>query len=127
PEPPLRRHCLRGGSGTAPDEPSCSRVTRGLGTKNIRFIEGLGARLDLKQEVIPAPSVFVQVKETALIHPHWDAAILRVEGLPQGIQPLRLAGRAPDALDGRLTVVIGYPALDSRNDISLQQQIFRHV
>ncbi|MBL8290721.1 MAG: trypsin-like peptidase domain-containing protein [Bryobacterales bacterium] len=99
--------------------------TDGLGVKNLRFKSGLQPEIDLKQEIGSTSEVLVKIKETLLIHPHWDAALLRVEGLPASRRPLLLAGSEVPQPVGRLVAAIGYPALDPRNDIDLQKRIFR--
>lgn len=99
--------------------------TDGLGVKNLRFKDGLQPEIDLKQEVRGRREVVLKIRKTLLIHPHWDAALLRVEGLPAGRKPLRLAGSQVPQQVGRLVAAIGYPALDPRNDIDLQKRIFR--
>ena len=58
------------------------------------------------------------------LHRVWDMALLRVEGLPESHTPLRLSVNRPEEMVNRDVVVVGYPALDSRNDIPLQNQIF---
>ena len=39
----------------------------------------------------------------------------------------QVRARCPDAFVGREVAVIGYPALDDRNDIDLQMRIFRRL
>jgi endonuclease G len=68
-------------------------------------------------------SAALTVSKVELVHPYWDMALLRVEGL-EPCQPLTLSTRSPEASIGRDVVVIGYPALDPRNDVALQYQIF---
>lgn len=99
--------------------------TDGVGMRNLRFKDGLQPEIDLKQEIGGAGEVLLRIKETLLIHPHWDAALLRVQGLPANRKPLRLAGSELPQPAGRLVAAIGYPALDPRNDIDLQKRIFR--
>lgn len=102
-------------------------VTSSLGELDLRFIPGRSASLDLKQEVVPSPSILLTVRKIRIVHPYWDAALLAVDGLPPGRTPLTLASSAPGDLAKRLVAVIGYPALDSRGDISTQIKMFRGV
>jgi len=102
-------------------------VTSSLGASDLRFIPGRSASLDLKQEVVPSPSILLTVQEIRMVHPYWDAALLAVDGLPPGRVPLTLASSAPGDLAKRLVAVVGYPALDSRGDISTQIKMFRGV
>jgi len=99
--------------------------TEGVGVRNLRFKGGLQPEIDLKQEVGGGEEVLLRIQETLLIHPHWDAALLRVQGMPAGRKPLRLTGSELPQPTGRLVAAIGYPALDPRNDIDLQKRIFR--
>ena len=63
------------------------------------------------------------ITKVELIHPYWDMALLRVEGdaLPPA---LPLSTRPLQESVGRNVAVVGYPALDIRNDFALQNQIF---
>jgi DNA/RNA endonuclease G (NUC1) len=63
------------------------------------------------------------VTSVELIHPYWDMALLRVDGLTTQ-KPLALCMEDPATLIGEDVVVVGYPALDPRNDVALQNQIF---
>src|SRR5262249_5709031 len=58
-----------------------------------------------------------------MIHPYWDMALLRVEGLP-ATRPLMLSIKPPEELVGRNVAVVGYPARDERSDGDLQDRIF---
>jgi endonuclease G, mitochondrial len=68
-------------------------------------------------------SIPLTISKVELIHPYWDMALLRVDGLITQ-KPLVLSTRSPVDLIGLDIVAIGYPALDPRNDIALQNQIF---
>lgn len=59
-----------------------------------------------------------------LIHPYWDMALLRVEGLTTQ-KPLDLSTADTSTLINDDIVVIGYPALDPRNNVGLQNSIFQ--
>jgi len=97
----------------------------GLGVSGLKFRPGRGSAVDLKQEVVPSPSVVLKVDEVAMIHPYWDCALLRVSGEHANQPALKLLQREPVDLKGKPVVIIGYPALDARGDVALQQRIFR--
>jgi endonuclease G len=96
----------------------------GLGTRNLAFLPDRRAGVDFEQRA-DGGSFPLAVSRVAMIHPYWDMALLEVEGLPASIEPLRLAtqasGDVPDV------AVIGYPAFDPRNDIAVQNQVFRGI
>jgi endonuclease G, mitochondrial len=104
------------------------------------FVEGVGMRrlvyrsgeaaVDFKKEKdTPADdrTSFVQVRRVVMVHPYWDMALLEVEGLPVAHKPLRLSVRRPEELLDQEVVAVGYPALDPRNDLSVQNQVFGGV
>ena len=93
----------------------------------LQFKPGMTSNVDLKQEVASADSITVRVTAPAVILDNWDAALLRIEPLPAGVQPLSLAGAPPPSIESRLVVVVGYPALDPFADIFQQIHIFRGV
>ena len=100
--------------------------TVGLGRRGLRFTAG-DAAIDFKRELTSAEddrSAYIEVREVVMIHPYWDMALVRVEGLPAAHGVLRLSVNRPEDLVNRDVVVVGYPALDPRNDIPLQNQIF---
>lgn len=112
----------------------------GAGSKYLAFQSDRTPVFDPKYEVGQAGSGAgsnrYEVVEPLLVHPHWDVALLRVRAageqpLPR---PLRLARRPPPALDGgtiQHVFVVGYPALDTRNEdpseIEQQMNIFRKI
>jgi endonuclease G len=61
-----------------------------------------------------------------MIHPHWDMALLRVDGL-NGHPSLVLSLVHPEDAVGREIAVVGYPAFDPRNDAAVQNQVFGGV
>ena len=81
--------------------------------------------IDLKQEAGSETSVTLNVVKTSLIHPHWDAAILTVTGVPPDLEPLTLASESPN--DERLIAVVGYPAFDPRNNPEVQRDVFHNI
>ena len=100
--------------------------SQGLGT-DIVYRSG-GAAIDFKRQADTpeSESHILAVRGIELIHPYWDMAILNVDGLPSD-QMLRLSVKSPEELVGRDVVVIGYPALDPRNDITVQNTVFKGV
>jgi len=102
--------------------------SRGLGTNNLRFKTGMAAGINFRKEVLPSPDVKdLKVIKIRMIHPHWDMALLHVEGLSSDQEHLSLSTSHTDDLVGRDIAVIGYPAQDPRNDIALQNEIFGGV
>ncbi len=100
----------------------------GLGRKNLMFKPGQSAGIDFKQEARPArgerPRVLL-VRKVVMIHPFWDMALLQVDGLPDGHPALALSTTSAEDLDGQDIAIIGYPAQDPRNQVGLQNRIFR--
>ncbi len=96
-------------------------------SSTLHFKPGLSSTLDLKQEVGSTASIPVRIMAPVVILDDWDAALLHVEPLPDHVQPLALAQTAPATIDGRLAVVVGYPAMDPGADLIQQIQIFRGV
>jgi len=92
------------------------------------------AALDMKKEVLPQGSkeapLLLTVKDILLIHPYWDAAILAVQPAPNSLlpRPLPLATIPPDGpLESRYVVTVGYPQMNSRGNVSVQDQEFRKI
>src|SRR6476659_7409385 len=87
------------------------------------------AAIDFKRQV-DAPdderTAYLSVRAVEMIHPYWDMALLRVDGLPTD-RMLRLSVKSPEELLDRNVVVIGYPAKDERNDVALQDRIFNRT
>lgn len=98
----------------------------GLGREELTFRPGQTAAVDLLRERDrPASSLF-RIASVAMIHPYWDMALLVAEGLDH-VPSLTLAVDAPENLVEHEIVVIGYPALDPRNNVELQNRIFGAV
>jgi pimeloyl-ACP methyl ester carboxylesterase/V8-like Glu-specific endopeptidase len=100
---------------------------QGVGDKKLAFFPGRRAAVDFKKEILPSPPALVKVKKVRLVHPFWDAAVLEVENLPETQPILALAGKEPSKLKNRMVAIIGYPAMDPRNDTGLQVTIFGGV
>lgn len=102
---------------------------RGLGRRGLVFAPGRTAGIDFLREhpaapAAPQPTLFLRVNRVEMIHPYWDMALLRVDGLPPAQAQLTLATVPPEGLVGRQVVVIGYPARDPRNDSRVQDDVF---
>jgi endonuclease G, mitochondrial len=100
----------------------------GLGT-TIRYRAGDAAVDFLRESGMPEPEsgTLLKVVGVEMIHPFWDMALLRVEGLEDKFPPLPLSVRPPEQLNGEDVVVIGYPARDDRNDLDVQDQVFNRT
>ncbi|MBS0206774.1 MAG: AAA family ATPase [Planctomycetes bacterium] len=98
----------------------------GLGNSGLTFRPG-PVLCDFKQEFDSVASQAVSVTDIVMIHPYWDMALLRVEGLQKGNLPLRLSVTSPEELLDRDVALIGYPAKDWRNDSVLQDHIFNSI
>ena len=99
----------------------------GLGERDLRFYPGQTADVDFLREYQNASSILVKVREVAMIHPYWDMALLRVDGLPEEQQPLLLSQSTPEDLFQQPIAVIGYPAFDPRNDRGAQDRVFKGI
>jgi endonuclease G len=98
----------------------------GLGLRGLLFTPG-SAAVDFKREDGNAEKdrVLLQVRKVVMVHPYWDMALLQVEDLGPRHTPLTLSIQPPEELVGQDIVAIGYPARDDRNDLDLQDRIFR--
>ncbi len=108
----------------------------GAGPKYLTFLADRTAFFDSQYEVgdpgAGSTGERFQVIEAKLVHPHWDAAILKVKPADGGElpRPLKLSRQMPPGFGGGAMVnvaVIGYPMLDTRNDIAEQMNIFRRI
>jgi len=100
----------------------------GRGQERLWLYPDLVVQADLRQEIVDLPMfgpVLLQVRGVVLVHPHWDLAVLRVEGFPDDRTPVSLRRSEPGAdFVGQDVMVIGFPFRDTRNDLALQQRIF---
>lgn len=99
----------------------------GVGQKELRFIPGQTAGIDFKKEKGSEASRYLEAVEVVMVHPYWDMALLRVEGLPCDLRPLNLSLTPPEDLFDREIAAIGYPAFDSRNNTEVQNKVFNGV
>jgi hypothetical protein len=98
--------------------------SQGLGNR-ITYRTGAGS-VNFRRQVDTSAddnSQSLKVVAVEMIHPYWDMALLRVEGLSFG-NPLRLSFTAPEDFEGEDVVVVGYPARDFRNDMDTEDRIF---
>jgi endonuclease G, mitochondrial len=98
----------------------------GLGRETLSFIPGQSAAVDFLRERDRADSLLFQIGRVAMVHPYWDMALLVVDGLTS-VTPLSLSTAPPGDLRERDVVVVGYPALDPRNAVDVQNRIFAGV
>ena len=100
----------------------------GLGTQLLRFKSGFTAGINFKKERMPSTTIpDLTVSSVLMIHPYWDMALLKVDGLPEGHPQLTLSTTNSEDRLGADIAVVGYPAQDRRNDIDLQNEIFGGV
>jgi endonuclease I len=96
----------------------------GLGMRDLRFRSGIDkVGVDFRRESGSTASEFFTVTQVLMVHPFWDMALLRTEGLDQHA-PLVLDATPAEEVNGREVAVVGYPAFDPRNDADLQNRIF---
>ncbi|CAA2105425.1 hypothetical protein MBUL_03186 [Methylobacterium bullatum] len=96
----------------------------GLGDRQIAFKSGAQAGIDFLRERDRPTGPTLVVRKVVMIHPFWDMAILRVEGLPAAHEPLKLSLQDARDLTGREIFVVGYPAFDPRNPADVQNDLF---
>ena len=99
---------------------------KGLGREALSFIPGQSAAVDFLRERDRPDSLLFQIRRVAMVHPYWDMALLEVDGLAS-VTPLSLSTAPPGDLRERDVVVVGYPALDPRNAVDVQNTIFAGV
>jgi endonuclease G len=96
----------------------------GLGRQGLSFRSGNDVKVDFVRENLDDDADYFDISEVIMIHPYWDMALLRVEGLSGNREPLTLSIESSENLFGCEVAVVGYPALDPRNNIALQNEIF---
>jgi endonuclease G, mitochondrial len=101
--------------------------TSGRGLRELTFLPGIRAGIDFKRERGLKEKQFLRVRKVVMIHPHWDMALLEVDGLSERNPSLVLSLDRPDQLVGREIAVVGYPAFDPRNPADVQNRVFGNV
>jgi endonuclease G len=96
----------------------------GLGTRSVAMKRGSMVGIDFLRERGRSAGSVLTVRRVVMIHPYWDMAILEVENLPSGHEPLKLSVEDFSARDDEEIAVIGYPAFDPRNDAAEQDKLF---
>jgi hypothetical protein len=97
------------------------------GSSDLRFKHGMSADVDTKEEVDSADSCLLKCTGEGAVSTEWDVALLRVGGLPAGIEPVPLSSAAPTSFSDRTAVTIGYPGFDEAENLIEQMLIFRGV
>lgn len=101
--------------------------TSGLGVHNLRFLPGMSPDVDFAHEAGSDASIALDILSVAMVHPYWDMALLRVDGLAARHPVLHLSLDDPADLVDREIACVGYPAFDPRNDPAVQHKVFRGV
>jgi endonuclease G len=109
---------------------------RGTGRlrNQLSFIPGIESAIDFRRENEPDPndlSTSVRLTDVVMVHPYWDMALFRVDGLSaanRGLQPVSWgtggSGRR------RNIVVIGHPGRGndrSRKAVQLERKVYGTV
>jgi len=105
---------------------------RGLGRirDQLSFLPGIESAIDFRREHELDPndlSTSLRLTDVIMVHPFWDMALFRVDGLSAANGALRLSVRAPEDLVGRNIVAIGYPGRGndrSRRAVQLERKVF---
>jgi endonuclease G len=95
----------------------------GVGREELAFRSGQSAAIDFRHERDREESQLFQITRVVMVHPYWDMALLIADGLAE-VPALRLSTTPARDLQEREIVVVGYPALDPRNNVDLQNRIF---
>jgi hypothetical protein len=94
--------------------------------EKLTFPSGVSLWVDFGHELLPDSSLRIQVEEVVYVDPKWSIQFVRAK-IPDSITPLTLSTLTPDGLSGRELALIGYPAMDMRNDEAVMERIFRGV
>jgi endonuclease G len=108
---------------------------RGTGRlqNQLSFIPGIESAIDFRRENELDPndlSTSIRLTDVVMVHPYWDMALFRFDGLSAANGGLRLSIRAPEDLVGRNIVVIGFPGRGndrSRKAVQLERKIYGTV
>lgn len=99
----------------------------GLGLRNLSFIPGMSGGVDFLRERRSIRTFYLEFSKVVMIHPYWDMALVKVEGLPGNLSSLVLSTEPAGSLIGRDVAVIGYPGFDPRNPADVQNFVFDGV
>lgn len=102
-------------------------VSNENGSKKLKFMPGMTAKVDLKQEVAIPDSIILEITAPVLILHEWDVAIFKVSAMPVGVVPLPLCSRKPNKISEKTVVVVGYPSFDPDEDLTAQSIVFRNI
>lgn len=97
------------------------------GSSDLQFKVGMSANVDTKEEVDSAETCLLKCTGEGAVSPEWDVALLRIEGLPAGIEPVPLSSTAPNRFSDRTAATVGYPAFDEAENLIEQILIFRSI
>jgi endonuclease G, mitochondrial len=95
------------------------------GPAKYKITQGLEVSINFRREEgkLSAGKNF-KVSKVVMIHPYWDMAVLKVEGLEQAQVPLQLSTRDLRESPDTDVFVVGYPAEDDRNPEGIQDKMF---
>lgn len=100
----------------------------GVGTSNLISYTSDSASIDFYRELGNTKTDLLRIKKVVMVHPYWDMALLKVDGLSDNRLPLSLCTQDPVDFANRDIVVIGYPGFDPRGDDEYQRvqaEVFR--
>lgn len=104
-----------------------SSFVTGLGQDHIEFQKKSRAMIDFKAEHKSSARRRLKIVDAVMIHPFWDMAILRVDGLSGNEHVLELSQRkTPDIANDEIAA-IGYPQFDPRYGVNAQEQVFKGI
>jgi Trypsin-like peptidase domain len=96
----------------------------GVGDGRLDFVPGRGSSIELGSNPDDGDAQGLPIRNVAMIHPYWDIALLRVDGLTDDHPALSLMVAAEEEFADRNVVVIGYPTFDFRKAPDIQTRVF---
>jgi hypothetical protein len=96
----------------------------GVGDGRLDFVHGRGSSIDFGSNPDDGDAQGLRIRNVAMIHPYWDMALLRVDGLMDDHPVLTLIVAAEEEFAGRDVVVVGYPTFDFRKAPDIQARVF---
>jgi endonuclease G, mitochondrial len=108
---------------------------RGLGTARSRlsFVPSISTAINFNREKDFVPSdqsSSLAITDVVMVHPYWDMALFRVDGLPSGTKGLLLSAQSVEDLRDREIAAIGYPGRSrdrSRKAVELEKKYFGDI